>query len=385
MSDILDYLDWRGDIPFAVSPFNPVDGLILSQFCYIPLTGAVPDFGETVTLEEAFSRYDPDKVDDKAKIMTFRQDNELFEKMARSDRFRDMRLTGYTDIISSAEELQFSAVTFLPDDDYAFVSFSGTDGTVAGWKEDFSLSYMEKTAGQSLSVEYLRDHFSGNDRRIFIGGHSKGGNLAVYAAAFCGSSISSRIERIYSYDAPGFRDEIIASEEYQSILPRILSFVPESSVVGMLLNSDTERSIVKSSVSGIMQHMSYNWEVKRDSFDMTDEFTRSGTVVNKAITSWIDELSDDDRRTFTEAVFGVLEAPEKDTLKEILKGKWAAYSSMFRALHNMPPEQQTVLKEAVRKLAKSGKDAILPDKMPQIPDKINPAKLLPIKRFNKKS
>lgn len=230
----------------------------------------------------------------------------------------------------------------------------------------------------------MQEYFSGNDRILFLGGHSKGGNLAVYAAAFCESSLRDRIERIYSYDAPGFREEITDSAGYQELLPRIHSFVPESSVVGMLLNNDAARKIVKSSVNGILQHMSYNWEVLRDEFVLTDELSRSGTLINKTITGWIDELSDDDRRTFTEAVFGVLEAPEKDTLKEILKGKWAAYSSMFRAIRSMPTEQQTVLKESLKKLAKSGKDAIMPDKMPQIPEKINPAKLLPIKRFGKK-
>lgn len=384
MADILDYLDWRGDIPFAVSPFNPVDGLILSQFCYIPLKGVVPDFSGSITIEEAFGVYDAEKVDEKAKIMTFQQDNSLFEKMAKSERFRNIRLTGYADIIEPAEELQFSAVTFLPDDQYAFVSYSGTDGSVAGWKEDFSFSYMDQTAGQSMSIAYLQNYFSGNDRILFLGGHSKGGNLAIYAASFCDSSLRSRIERIYSYDAPGFREEITESAGYQELIPRINSFVPESSVVGMLLNSDTERKIVKSSVNGILQHMSYNWEVRRDEFVMTDELSRSGAFINKAVTSWIDGLSDDDRRTFTEAVFGVLEAPEKDTLREILKGKWAAYSSMFRAIRSMPQDQQTVLKEALKKLAKSGKDAIMPERMPQLPEKINPAKLLPIKKFNKK-
>ena len=167
---------------------------------------------------------------------------------------------------------------------------------------------------------------------------------------------------VYSFDGPGFREEITDSSEYADVSEKVRSFVPESSVVGMLLNNSLPHKIVKSSVNGIMQHLAYNWELLRNRFVCTNELSKSGDLINKTITGWLDNFSDEERKVFTDTLFAVLEAPEKDTLKEILKGKWSAYSSMFKALRTLSPEQQNVLKDAVKKIAKSGKNAILPDK-----------------------
>lgn len=363
MANIIDYLLWRGDIPFNIDPFNEVDGLILAQFGYINLDGIVPyDMSRAVTVGNAYRLYSPENVGEKQRIMSFEQDNRLFRLMAESARFKDILMTGYVNIINSDEELQFSALTFTIGDGTRFIAFRGTDGSVVGWKEDFSISYLQQTPGQLYAVSYLNENFSAGSPPLRIGGHSKGGNLAVYAAAFAKEELRERIAEVYSYDGPGFREEITKSAEYTSAAGKVHSFIPESSVVGMLLSSGITHTIVKSSVSGIMQHLAYNWELIRNRFDRAEELSRSGDIINKTITGWLSDFDDEERRVFTDTLFSVLEAPEKDTLKEVVKGKWAAYSSMFKAVRTLSPEQQSVLKDAVIKIAKSGRNAIMPER-----------------------
>ncbi|MBR1592153.1 MAG: DUF2974 domain-containing protein [Ruminococcus sp.] len=368
MANILDYLDWRGDIPFSADPFNEADGLILSQFVYVPLNGIVPsDFGKEISLKDAFAGYSPSAVDEKSRIISFDEDNILFEKMAQSQRFGNIRLTGYIENIDTEKEVQFRAVSCILEDGTVFISYSGTDDTVIGWKEDFNISYMQQTSGQLQAVSYLNDNFKNSPHIIRTGGHSKGGNFAIYASVFCDRDIKNQIAEIYSYDAPGFREEITQSWQYINMLPRIKSYVPETSVVGMLLNNSMEHRIVKSSAVGIKQHISYNWEIMRNRFVLTQELSKSGHIINKALSGWIDNFSDEERKLFTDTLFSVLEAPEKDTIKEISKNKWSAYSAMFRAIRGLSAEQQAVIKDAFKKIAKSSREALLPDKKENVP------------------
>lgn len=356
LANILDYLDWRGDVPFSADPFNEIDGLILSQFCYVNLDGVVSDsIEEMITIPDAFRRYRPESVDPRSTILTFEQDNLLFRKLAESRRFRGTTLRGYVNEKEHDEDMQFAALTYRLGDGSGFVAFRGTDGTVVGWKEDFTLSYMQMTTGQERAINYLNRAFDEGDCPIRLGGHSKGGNSAIYSSLFCDESIRRRITNIYSFDGPGFRDEILNSEVYRQMLPRIRSFIPEASIVGMLLGSGSDPKIVKNSAIGIKQHYAYNWELKRNRFLLAGRLKKSGDVINKAISGMLEELSDTERQIFADALFEVLGAPDKDNLKEIAKLK--CYPSIIKAISNLRPEQQAVMKNAFKKIAQNGTGA----------------------------
>ncbi len=360
MASILDYLDWRGDLPFSAAPFNEIDGLILAEFGYIPLEGVVPgQFSIRQDLQGAWEKFDKTQVEEKMRIMSFEQDCSLFEKMAKSRRFSKTQLTGYVTRINTETQTQFSALTCLLEDGTTYISFRGTDGTIVGWKEDMNLSYMQETGSQSDARAYLNEHFRRHPRPIRVGGHSKGGNLAVYASAFCEHSIRGRIKEVQSYDGPGFREEIIETEEYGAVLGKVASFIPESSVVGMLLNNLADHTIVKSSASGIMQHLAYNWEVLGCHFVEADALSKSGTLLNKALTGFISQLNDEERRQLIESFFGVLEASDADTFREINKSKRTSYPAMLRAVRHLTPDQLRLFRNALISMAKSGKDAVL--------------------------
>lgn len=358
MANILDYLDWRGDIPFSEDPFNEVDGLILSEFSYLPLEGIVPkDFTVRMLLRNVYQRF-VQRVKDDADLYTYPQDKELFQKLAESRRYQFTQLTGHQSFLDAETELQFSAMTCILEDGTAFVVYRGTDNTIIGWKEDFNLSYVQQTGAQMYALDYLNDNFTRFPRQLRVGGHSKGGNLAVYASAFCKPEIRSQIQQVLTYDGPGFREEIVNTDAYRSMLPRVSSYIPESSVIGLLLSNDMQHIFVKCSVSGIMQHLAYNWDVMRNRFVQAEELSKSGSLVNKTISGFLSDMNDEDRKTLVGAVFDVIGAPEKDTFREINQDKKSSYSAMLKAVKNLSFDQQKTVLESIVKIAKNSKDAL---------------------------
>ncbi|SEH47978.1 Protein of unknown function [Ruminococcus flavefaciens] len=362
LANILDYLDWRGDVPFSADPFNEIDGLVLSQFCYVPLEGVVSEsFEESITIPEAYKIYDPEKIDKKLRIITFDQDNMLFRKLAESRRYRGTLLSGYISMVEHSADMQFSALTYRLPDGSDFIAFRGTDGTVVGWKEDFNLSFMQQTAGQQQAICYVDKAYSGAEL-VRLGGHSKGGNFAIYSSMFCEENVRQHIRDIYSYDGPGFRDEIIESDMYKKMLPYIRSYIPQVSIVGMLLGSSCEPKIVKNSAIGLSQHFSYSWELRRNRFVLADKLKKSGDVINKAISGLLEEFSDTERQIFTDSLFEVLNSTDKDTLKEI--NKLRLYPALIKAYSKLRPEQQAIMKGAIKKIAKDGTGAIFKPQQP---------------------
>ena len=360
MANILDYIDWRGDLSFQDSPFCSIDALILSEFAYLPLEGIISE-GQEVTVADAFKAYSPENIPENKRIISFQEDNLLFAKMAVAERFKDILVSRYVNFIDSEAEIQFSAMILDLGDGRAFAAFRGTDNTVIGWKEDMALSYLQYTPGQQCAVQYLNSCFYDLSREIIIGGHSKGGNLAVFAAAFCEEPLRERISAVYAFDAPGFSEEIAASKEYSAVLSKVHSFVPESSVVGMLLASSAENTIVRSSSVGIMQHLAYSWEVLRTDFVRSDGLSKSGSFVSRTLSNWLGELSDEDKRNFVDTIFQVIEASDKQTISEINSNKLATYPTVFKAFRGLSEQQQTSFKETLKKLAQSGRNAIRKD------------------------
>ncbi|MBQ8928318.1 MAG: DUF2974 domain-containing protein [Oscillospiraceae bacterium] len=352
MAGILDYLDWRGDIPFSTDPFNEVDGLILSQFGYIDLSPVVSgDFSEQITMSDAASAYpvtDPDS-----------HDMQLLRKMGESRRFGKMRLTGYTDQLDTESVMQFSAVTCILDDGTLFIVYRGTDTSLVGWKEDFTMSYKLHTPGQLLAVQYLDAHFSDITSPLRLGGHSKGGNLAMYAAMFACPAVRRQIMRIYAYDSPGFQDEVADSPAYRRTLHRVASFIPESSLFGLLLTGYVEHTIIKSTAAGgIAQHDPYTWELQRNAFLRASTLSRSGMAVNRTMQKWLSEMDNTQREAFVNTLFDILAAPDAATFGELIANKRTTVNAIRKALSELSGEQAALMKTVLGTLARSGTEVL---------------------------
>lgn len=357
MSNFLDYLDWRGDLPFTRDGFNEVDNLILSEVAYADLGGIVPGSGEAgeITLREAAERYEAEGRDQSHMANDPRA---LLLRAGKSERFGTARLSAYADETDLNEQTQFAAVTAGLSDGTVFVAFRGTDNTLVGWREDFNISVLSETPGQRRAARYLNEAAARQEGLLRVGGHSKGGNLAFYAAAFCDSAVKSRLLAAYSNDGPGFRREVTERALYREVFPKLKKLVPEASIVGLLLTAGEERAVVKSSAEGGQQHNPYTWQVQGSGFVRAEKLSAASLLLDEALDRWVDTLSDTERANLVSAIFDSLEASGATTLTELNANKRLSYNAVLRAVRELDPALQRDVLETMKKLALAGKDVL---------------------------
>lgn len=267
MQTIFDYLEWRGDLSFARDRFNEVDNLILSVLAYSEFDGIVDpqESGrDSISLLKAAEQFGA-KMDRPSSVdhnRFFKQIPNFLSKAAQTTRFGEIQLSSYENQVNFEQSKQFSAVVFSLNSEQHFIAFRGTDDTLIGWQEDLLMSFMEEVPAQKQAVIYMNRIFSNLAGNFYLGGHSKGGNVAVYAATHATETNQKRITGIYNNDGPGFRANILKNEGYQNILNKISTIIPKSSIVGMLLEHKGEYKVVGSSEPGIMQHNPFTWELR---------------------------------------------------------------------------------------------------------------------------
>jgi len=350
MNNIMDYLDWRGDLSFERDPLNEVDSLILSLISYNDFEGIVPAAGskETIGLRDAADTFKKDKdVSHLEDIPFLNEIPGLLHKAADTERFGRLKLTWFVNQVDPEATKQFAAVTIKLTDKLNFISFRGTDDTLAGWKEDLQMSFMEEVQSQKEAVAYTEKAMMSIGGDFVLGGHSKGGNLAIYAASSMNELNKARINEIYNNDGPGFQPDVIQREGYRSIMDRIHTFLPESSIVGMLLEHGTEYDVVKSTGLAITQHNPFIWEVIGNEFILADSLSKESLNINTAIRSWITQLSHDERREFVDAMFQVLSETGATSLAELSNEKFGAADAMIKALKTMDPTSKGHLKDTI--------------------------------------
>lgn len=348
--------------PLAPRPFNAVDSLILSWLSYLHLPAdSLTDCSSwegaplaRVFRAECFGRMFADVWDPGST-------RRLLTALAASPRFRDARVCGFTEQLDAEQGKQFAAVSLQLSPGLAYVSFRGTDSTLVGWKEDFNLAFKTPVPSQEEAARYLAEAASRLTGRILCGGHSKGGNLAVYAASMCGdASARARIERAYSHDGPGFLASVLARPEFREMAPRVEKTVPQSSVVGMLLESQEDYSIVRSHQSGVLQHDPFSWEVEVEAgrFKPVERLSADGVYMDKTLNGWIAQMSDDERERFTDGLYEVLSASDAGTLDEI-KADWQnTLPAIARKVAGMDPGTRDFLLRTLAALAQHGVTSI---------------------------
>lgn len=367
MANLLDYLDWRGDLTLKQSPFNEVDNLILAELSFVDFNGIVPGPGEgpAVVLEEAAERYleqfpAGERID--MGVLVPDEIPDMLRKMAQLPRFRSMRLGCFVDRLDADNAQQFAAVTVETGDGAVYCSFRGTDDTLAGWKEDFHMSYVSEIPAQKLAVEYLETVARQYPRRkLRLGGHSKGGNLAVWSGVFCRAAVQKRIQAVWSNDGPGFHDDILVLPQYRRLAGRITTIVPKSSVVGMLLEHGEDYVVVDSREQGLMQHDGFSWQVLGTGFVHLREITRQGRRTDLTLRTWLKELSPEQRERFVEGLFQVLTASGASTLTDLKEDWLKSAGAMVRAMKDLDKETRDALVDAVGLLVRSNVKVLLED------------------------
>jgi len=107
-----------------------------------------------------------------------------------------------------------------------------------------------------------------------------------------------RIIRVYNNDGPGFQPSVVQSKEYQRMLDKITTLIPESSIVGLLLEHGGNYRVICSSESGIMQHNAFSWEVRGPQFIYKEGLAKSSVELSHIVRSWLDRLSVEQRAQF---------------------------------------------------------------------------------------
>lgn len=362
MANLMDYLEWRGDLSLEQSAFNEVDNLILSQLVYVDFKGIVPgpDSKEKISVKEAarifFETHDPEQI--MKKISMTKTAMFVLKKMAKTERFKDAMLSGYVNDISVEEQSQFAVLCVTLSDKSLYVAFSGTDDSIVGWRENFNMGFLSETPGQLKAVDYLNHMVGIGQRVVRVGGHSKGGNLAVYASVKCKPSIKRKILQVYSNDGPGFNREMVESVEYQEMLPKIKTILPESSIVGMLLEHEEEYEVVKSSNNGIGQHDAMSWEVLGTKFLYGDAIAPQSIFWDETMKSWLRHLNRQQREELVNAVFRLLEEVNIQTVDDFAKIKWKTISDLLKAKKELPAETQQLFSKAIKLLWKTGNEKV---------------------------
>ena len=360
MGTLFDYLDWRGDLTFDQCEISEVDSLILSLICYLDFYKIVPasPAAKGLTFLAAAKRYAQKHKGEGNNIGLIMPPETVTvaTRAARTARFGTLRTLGHVNIINDNIQSQFSATTFLAGEENCFVAFRGTDDTIVGWKESFNMSFLSPIPAQDFAAQYLHHIAEAHpNRKIYLCGHSKGGNLAVYAAVKASADVKERIVTVYNNDGPGFSREFITSEEYLSISEKIKTLVPQSSIVGMLLEHEERYEVVKSNQVGLFQHNGFSWEVMGNKFIHTDNVTDECRYIDVTLKQWLSELTADERKHVIDAVYDILTSTSAKTLTELNSEKL----KLIRAWNTLDSESKAIVKRLVKLVTKTSRKRTL--------------------------
>ena len=353
MTDLFDYIEWRGDLPLTAVPLCDVDALLFARLSYMPFEGVVPTgFDHEKPLPDAARQL---LAKAQSSFVNFRtlEDKRLLEKLLDAPRYQGLALCGYETEYDKENEEQFAALTIrLPLG--LCVAFRGTDGTLVGWKEDFNLAYMENIPAQIEALDYLKKQAKKyNNKKILIGGHSKGGNIAIYSGIKASKKIQKRIVKISNYDGPGFSHNMIESIENPEIISRIHSVIPQESVIGRLLEHREKTYIVKSNEKGLYQHDIFSWEVFKDDIVRLPNVDKFSEVVNDTVREWLKKTTPEQRKIFVDGIFGILYSTEVSTFREFWSSILRNTPTMFKAYKGINEKDRKMITNMMKEFGKS--------------------------------
>ena len=349
MSNINDYLLWRGDIPINSNfKFNEVDSMILARFSYLRFDKIKMTKNETI---ESISKKMKD-LDNKE--FRYNGDKELITYLGQSIRFKDMKVTDFIEISDKKVEKQFGAITIHISDKELYISFIGTDSTINGWKEDLNMSFMDNVPCQISGKKYTEKIAKKyKDKKIRIGGHSKGGNVAIYSAITAPKELQNRVIKVYNYDGPGFSKNIIKKYGNNRIINKIETYWPQDSIVGRILNHKEKTTVTYSLEKGIYQHDIYSWQIERDNLVKSEKNTETSEDFNKVGDDWLENTTAEQRKIFIDTLFEIFYSTDANTFGEISKSLSTNLTKILKKYKSISEEDKKIMTETFKVLAAS--------------------------------
>lgn len=321
MANVMDYMEWRGDLSYSAAPFNDIDCFICAELSYFDYEGIADT--QSARLGDAVERYlqlHPDGAGNLG-VLQSKRILPMFKKIPECPRYSEILVDGFENIINEQNEEQFSAVTLMLPDGSMVISYRGTDDTIVGWKEDFNISINDSVPAQLDAVDYLIRHSAGFCGDIILTGHSKGGNLAIFAAANAPEPIKYRIRGAVSFDGPGFKEDFLASEGYKQVEGICKTVMSQHSLVGVILNTAGRRVITNSTVMGPLSHDVFHWLVNKNEFIEEQDLSVASRAYATALNTLVLGMEPADMAAFIDELFDTLNSTEADTISELLQLK----------------------------------------------------------------
>ena len=348
MSNINDYLLWRGDIELRPKyGFNEVDSMIMARFSYLRFDKIKMEEKETI---ETISAKMKDLKNDE---FLYNGDKDLITNLGQSMRFKNMKVTDF--ILTNEKEIekQFGAVTIHLSDKEIYISFIGTDSTVYGWKEDFNMAFMESVPCQVSGKEYVEKIAEKYpNKKIRIGGHSKGGNVAIYSALTVSKEIQDRIIKVYNYDGPGFNKEIINKYKTSGVLRKIETYLPQDSMIGRIMTHEEKCTISYSIEKGIYQHDIYSWQVLGKELLKSENLTDSSELFNKSLTEWLETTTNDQRKVFFDGIFEAIYSTDANRFSDIQNNLSENMAKIYKSYKEIPEEDRKTITNMIKLFVK---------------------------------
>ena len=348
MKNMLDYIKEFGHLSFEERAFSEIDALVLTELEYLPLEKVVPSdvngehFATVKDIAEYMKEHKQELFDENPMMIT-QERHEVSQVIADAPRFQSLKFFGVVSVWDKDTTKQFAAVTVEVEPSVRLVVFRGTDETLIGWKEDFLMTYSPLVAAQTDAKEYLAKQASLFDGDLMVSGHSKGGNLAIYAAATQEEDVQLRIVDIFCFDSPGLYRSVLETKGYQNIVPLAMRYIPQDSLVGLMLESEVPYVIVKSNATGAMQHSAMTWEIEDGQFIKMEKLTKNSQLNDQTLKKWTESVSDEELELFWNVFFELLFSVGIDTVND-LYGQFMHYVQEFlKAAGDMDEEKRELL------------------------------------------
>ena len=348
MGNLITYVQQYGAQTFEDKSLTDIDVLVLTEIAYLPFDEIVPksfDITEAISLEQLGKEFETikEKEHEKNPFMITSERIELLEVVSKSQRYKEIKVFGFMNDIDDERTKQFAAVCYQWEEESRWIIFRGTDESLTGWKEDFMMTYSDLIPAQTDAIEYLRKQaelFSGS---LNISGHSKGGNLSLYASAMQEEDIQHRIQQIYCWDAPGVHRSILNTEGYQRVVSKAKRYIPQDSIVGLMLESQVPYHIIESQGSGISQHSALMWNIEEDHFVELTELTKNSQLTDQTFKQWTEVVSDEDLKLFFDTFFELIFEMGVETVNDVYYNFRMYMQKIFEKAYQMDPEKREVL------------------------------------------
>jgi hypothetical protein len=351
MADIYEYLKWRGDLSFARSAVNPIDTLIFSILSYLDF----PSEEHTIAELAQMFAMEPPSEEQPERLGFFAEIPHLLEELAQTKRYAPVTVQHFTAVLDQHESIQFASVVFSVKKQLHVVAFRGTDTHLVGWKEDLLMSFMEEVPAQKKAATFLQQICKELTGKFILTGHSKGGNLAVYAGVRLDPKEQKRVSAIYNHDGPGFHPQVIESEAYQRMIKVMHTYIPQSSIVGILLEHGGNFTPIESSQVSILQHDPFSWSIEGTQFIVSERLSKGVLALKEAIRSWLNQVDPKERSAFVETFCELISATGAETLEDLSRDKLQSAYTILRAYTHMSKESRRHLKKSMDLLFEESK------------------------------